>query len=109
MDKKDAGNGECPRLDRERVRTLERPDLYVVARMLERLWHERSPMLKTRLQTAIGTNYDVFSRYLDWMLEKGLVTLIEQDGHQKVELTDEGRDSYRRLVQWINETVHGKT
>jgi Mn-dependent DtxR family transcriptional regulator len=42
------------------------------------------------------------------MVGKGLVDLIEEDGHQKVELTEEGRESYRRLVQWINETVHGK-
>jgi hypothetical protein len=36
------------------------------------------------------------------------VALVENDGHQKVLLTDEGRDSYRKLVIWINETVHGK-
>ena len=87
---------------------MDRPDLYVVARILERLWHEPTPMLKTRLQTAVGTNYDVFSRYLDWMCERGLTVLVEEDGHEKVELTKEGRESYRKLVQWINETVHGK-
>lgn len=87
---------------------MDRPDLYVVARILERLWREPSPMLKTRLQTAIGTNYDVFIRYLDWMTEKGLVALMEEDGHQKVMLTEEGRESYRKLVQWINEIVHGR-
>jgi predicted transcriptional regulator len=87
---------------------LDRPDLYVVARMLDRLWRESEPMLKTRLQTAIGTNYDVFSRYLDWMCERGLTTLVEENGHQKVELTEEGRESYLKLVRWINETVHGK-
>src|SRR2546425_12972745 len=45
-------------------RDLERPDLYVVARLLERLWREDAPMLKTRLQVAANVNYDVFSRYL---------------------------------------------
>ncbi|HOO03999.1 MAG TPA: winged helix-turn-helix domain-containing protein [Methanomassiliicoccales archaeon] len=87
---------------------MERPDLYVVARVLERLWREPSPILRTRLQVAVGTNYDVFSRYLDWMTERGLTALIEEDGHQKVVLTDGGREAYRRLVVWINEVVHGR-
>ena len=87
---------------------VERPDLYVVARILERLWKEPEPMLKTRLQVAVGTNYDVFSRYLEWMCDRGMTCLVEEDGHQKVLLTDEGRETYRRIVMWINETVHGK-
>lgn len=87
---------------------MDRPDLYVVARILERLWRETEPMLKTRLQVAVGTNYDVLSKYLDWMCEHGLAIVVENDGHQKVLLTEEGKDSYRRLVIWINETVHGK-
>lgn len=87
---------------------MDRPDLYVVARILERLHHEQDPMLRTRLQVAVGTNFDVLSKYLEWMLGRGLVSIVEVDGHQKVLLTEEGRDSYRRLVIWINETVHGK-
>lgn len=90
------------------MKLMERPDLYVVARILERLWREPSPMLKTRLQTAIGTNYDVFSKYLEWMVGRGLLSLVEEDGHQKVELTEGGRESYRKLVQWINEIVNAK-
>jgi predicted transcriptional regulator len=65
-------------------------------------------MLKTHLQVAVGTNHDVLSKYLDWMCGRGLTSLVEEDGHQKVELTEDGRESYRKLVQWINETVHGK-
>ena len=53
----------------------QRPDLYIVARLLERLWRDNAPMLKTRLQVAANVNYDVFSRYLAWMLAKGLVSL----------------------------------
>jgi predicted transcriptional regulator len=87
---------------------MDRPDLYVVSRILERLWREPSPMLKTRLQVAVGTNYDVLSRYLEWMCERGLTSMVEEGGHQKVLLTAEGRETYRRIVVWINETVHGK-
>ncbi len=83
-----------------------RPDLYVVARLLERLWREDAPMVKTRLQVAANVNYDVFSRYLTWLEERGLVSVEgSADGHDRVALTAKGRESYRRLVQWINEVV----
>jgi len=87
---------------------MDRPDLYVVARILERLWRETDPMLRTRLQLSVGTNYDLLTKYLDWMRGRGLVTFVEDDGHQKVMLTEQGGESYRKLVVWINETVHGR-
>ena len=84
----------------------QRPDLYIVARLLERLWRDNAPMLKTRLQVAANVNYDVFSRYLAWMLAKGLVSLENfPDEHERVALTAKGYEAYRRLVQWINEVV----
>jgi len=84
----------------------ERPDLYVVARLLERLWREEAPMLKTRLQVAANVNYDVFSRYLSWMLDRGLVALENSpDGHERITLTPKGHEAYRWLVHWINEVV----
>ena len=86
-----------------------RPDLYVVARMLERLWRDGGPMLKTRLQVAANVNYDVFSRYIGWMQSRGLVSLANStDGHERVALTAKGREAYRKLVQWINEVVRGE-
>jgi predicted transcriptional regulator len=88
---------------------LGRPDLYVVARLLERLWRADDPILKTHLQVAANVNYDVFSRYLDWMRTRGLVALESaEDGHERVRLTPKGYEAYRKLVQWINEVVHGK-
>ncbi len=87
----------------------DRPDLYVVARLLERLWREDEPMLKTRLQVAANVNYDVFTRYLEWMRSRGLATLeSSEDGHERVALTPMGREAYRKLVQWINEVVEGR-
>jgi len=88
---------------------MDRPDLYVVARILERLWRENEPMVKTRLQVAARVNYDVFTKYLNWMLEKGLVSLTNTPGgHEKVVITDKGMESYKKLVQWINEVIHAK-
>jgi len=87
----------------------DRPDLYVVARLLESLWREDSPMVKTRLQVAANVNYDVFSRYLDWMAGRGLVSLENaSDGHERVALTPKGHEAYRKLVQWIHEVVQGR-
>lgn len=65
-------------------------------------------MLKTRLQVAVNVNYDVFTRYLEWMTTSGLVGLaLAEDGHERVTLTARGDDAYRRLVQWIDEVVRG--
>lgn len=88
---------------------LDRPDLYVIARLLERLWRAGAPMLKTRLQVAANVNYDVFSRYLAWMQGRGLVSLENSpDGHERIALTAKGREAYLKLVQWVNEVVHGR-
>ena len=85
---------------------LERPDLYVVARVLERLWREQAPMLKTRLQTASRVNYDVFRKYLSWLTSKGLVEVNNcDDGHERVSLTVEGEEAYRRMVQWVRDFI----
>ncbi len=89
--------------------SLDRPDLYIVARMLERLWKEQQPILKTRLQVSSNVNYDVFKRYILWMSEHGLVSFEDSaDGHERVALTTKGEESYKKLVQWINEVIHGR-
>lgn len=89
--------------------TPERPDLFVVARFLERLWREGGPMRKTRLQVAANVNYDVFAKYLAWLEARGLVTLEDDpDGHERVAITEKGRRAYRQLVEWINEFVRGR-
>ncbi len=86
-----------------------RPDLFVVARFLERLWREGEPMVKTRLQVAANVNYDVFAKYLAWLQERGLVALENNpDGHERVVITEKGKRAYRQLVEWINEFVRGR-
>lgn len=91
------------------VPPLERPDLYIVARLLERLWRNEEPMLKTRLQVASRVNYDVFRRYASWMADRGLVAMHNcDDGHERISLTPKGEEAYKKLVQWINEVIHGR-
>ncbi len=88
--------------------SMDRPDLYVIARLLEKLWREEKPMLRTRLQVAANVNYDIFMRYLAWMAERRLVELQGfDDGHERVVLTAEGMEAYKRLVQWINAMILG--
>lgn len=85
-----------------------KPDLYVIARILERLWRERESIIKTRLQTGARLNYDVFVKYLDWMVKKGLVQVEHKEGHEYLTLTKEGFEAYKRLVGWIRD-VFGDT
>ncbi len=91
------------------ISPLERPNLYIVARLLERLWRVEEPMLKTRLQIASRVNYDLFRRYTSWMTDRGLIVFENcDDGHERISLTPKGEEAYRKLVQWINEVIHGR-
>jgi len=85
---------------------LDRPDLFVVARLLEKLWREEQPVLKTRLQVAANVNYDIFRRYLTWMTKRDLVEIRNcEDGHERVEITANGTETYRKLMQLINDLM----
>ena len=85
---------------------LDRPDLYVVARFLERLWRDPRPHRKTDLQLAVRLNYNVYKKYLEWLLEKQLVALsLDPEGAERIAITPKGLDTYKRLVEWIKETV----
>mgnify|MGYP001770730035 FL=1 len=78
-----------------------RPDLYVLARIIEALVNN-GPMRRTRLATACGLSYDKFERYLDWMINRGLVVV---DGDGLVRLTRDGERTYEELVLWIKRYV----
>ncbi|HET6404180.1 MAG TPA: winged helix-turn-helix domain-containing protein [Candidatus Thermoplasmatota archaeon] len=85
---------------------LDRPDLYVVARFLERLWRDERPHRKTDLQLAVRLNYNVYKKYLDWLSAKGLISLTPRDdGAELVSITPKGLETYKTLVGWIKDTV----
>jgi predicted transcriptional regulator len=84
---------------------LERPDLYVVARFLERLWRDGRPHRKTDLQLAVRLNYNVYRKYLDWMAAKDLIHVGTAEQGERITITPRGVETYRRLVEWIKETV----
>jgi predicted transcriptional regulator len=87
---------------------LERPDLYVLARFLDALHSNGQPMKKTNLQMRVGLNYPRFIEYLEWMVSHGLVLQRKDDeGAELYSLSQQGVDSYHRLVAWIRETMKG--
>jgi len=53
-----------------------KPDLYVVARFLEKLITKGGSRRKTELQMAVGLNFNVYSKYLEWLEKKGLIQRV---------------------------------
>jgi predicted transcriptional regulator len=86
-------------------RELERPDVYVVARILERLWRAQRPYGKTALQNAVRLNTRVYGRYLHWMSTRGHVVIRDEAGGERVVITAKGIETYRSLASWIADTV----
>lgn len=91
----------------------ERPDLYVVARFLDRLRETNTPWTRSRLQRAVRVNYDIFRSYLALLQEKGFVEEVdppeESDARSGVlRLTPAGHAAHGRLVVWIRD-VFGDT
>lgn len=81
-----------------------RVDLFVVARILERLWREGEPMLRTRLQVASNLNYENCTRYTEWLAARGLVTRSpDGNGHERVAITPKGYKAYAQLALWMQE------
>jgi len=85
---------------------LRKPDLYVVARFLDVLWWNRVGMKKTHLQMSVRLNYQTFLVYLEWLKNHELIKVVtSDDGNDRVMLSEKGMESYRRLVEWIKETM----
>ncbi len=88
---------------------MERPDLYVVARFLEVLYEQGSPMKRTNIQMRMGVNDVRFAAYLEGLLSKGFVVKDEAklENSDAYKLTAKGVETYHRVVDWIRETMEG--
>jgi predicted transcriptional regulator len=85
---------------------LPRPDLYVVARVLEVLSRQPGRMRKTPLQMASAVNYTIFSRYLALLQQRGLVRVsTDADGTDWVELTPKGSEALRYLTEGMQRVL----
>lgn len=78
-----------------------RPDLYVLARIIKELM-ENGGAKRTVLATACGLSYDRFAKYADWMVERNLIQINDEN---YVSLTKAGIETYEKLVSWIIENV----
>jgi len=88
----------------------DNPDLYVLARFLDRLAEAGADHDKSSLQRATRTNYDVFRRYLALLDEKSWITWEPREGRgqDRIHLNDEGREAYEELAGWIRDALgHG--
>lgn len=82
-----------------------RPDLYIVARFLERLWLDEKEYKRSTLQAAVGLNYNAYSRYLQWLQIKGLINISTSDGVELISITSKGVDAYHTFVIWVRDTI----
>ena len=87
---------------------LERPDIRVVARILEALWKNNGPMRPTQLQQASGTNYSQFERYLDLLRERGLVDVSDLEQGALIRLTVRGEQAHSFLVRAVSLLLSGR-
>ena len=84
----------------------DRPDLFVVVRILEVLRRNPEGLRKTPLQLSAGLNYTVFSRHLERLADRGLVKIDQDDEMtERVSLTARGAEALRFLVSGIERVV----
>ena len=85
----------------------DRPDLYVLARFLDRLAGAGSEHGRSSLQRATRTNDDVFRSYLALLQERGWIEWEPREGRgqDRIHLSREGREAYEDLRGWIEEML----
>ncbi len=55
---------------------------------------------------SVRLNYQTFLKYLEWLENHGLVKVIkDDDGNDRILLSEKGIESHKRLVEWIKETM----
>lgn len=88
----------------------DRPDLFVVVRILDVLRRNPGGLRKTPLQLAAGLNYTVFSRHLQRLADRGLVNIEKDDEMaEQVTLTARGAEALQFLVSGIERVVRPGT
>jgi len=55
---------------------------------------------------SVRLNYPTFLKYLEWLQKHELIKVVaDNDGNDKITLSDNGMEAHRRLVEWIKETM----
>lgn len=87
-----------------------RPNPYIVARFFARLRTARGGRLKkTQLQMATGLKWPDFAKYLDRLVERGLLTMEEESEETFVRATEKGWGIYYSLLQILAELARPET
>jgi predicted transcriptional regulator len=76
------------------------PNLYVVARFLDALARPGPAPSRTQLQLAVGVNYDILRRYVEFLERKGYAA-VDAGKVETVRLTPQGHALRAELVTWI--------
>ncbi|HTZ62210.1 MAG TPA: hypothetical protein VMC82_06200 [Thermoplasmata archaeon] len=79
---------------------IDRPDVFVIGRLLEAMATAPGPMRRTPLQQRAGLNYTVFQRYLDYVVRLGMVAPTP-GADDLVQLTPKGVEAYRFLADGL--------
>jgi predicted transcriptional regulator len=88
------------------IKSAWKPDIYIIARILEKLWVKGGSSRKSELQMASNLNFDIYSRYLKWMVKKNLLQIEKQSERNiRVKITKKGLKTYDIMVDWIRENV----
>lgn len=86
---------------------MDRPNLYVIARFLDRLADPGTTWTRSSLQPAVRLNYDIYRRYLAFLEEKGWIEWKETARSPEIRLTEEGRAARGDLLSWLNDVFGG--
>lgn len=85
---------------------LERPDLFLLARLLENLARAPGGVRRTTLQLACRINYTQLERYLDYLVARRFVAAREDDdGGMLVAITPEGQGALLALARAIRDVL----
>ena len=77
---------------------------YIVARFFERLRKAKTGRLqKTRLQVATGLKWPIFARYLDRLLQIGMLGTEEESGESYIRITKKGQKFYCTMLKVLDE------
>jgi len=82
-----------------------KPNVYVLLRFLEKLWRQNDYVIRTRLQTAVGLNFDVFVKYLEWLRGRGFVETETRGDHEYIKISRSGYDAFRSILSLIEDIL----
>lgn len=85
-----------------------RPDLHILARFLDRMGEPGAgAFTRSQLQRAVRLNYDLFRKYLDVLLERGLVA-PKGGTKETFVITAKGRAVRVQLLAWLADLFGGQ-